>query len=538
MSRIFSAKQAPFLLLWTAVAILGAYLLFSGLGSPALWGDEAETALVARSVIAKGYPSAYDGKRVLTLFKDRHESNSRYLWTYTPWAQFYATALSMKFFGQDTRAARLPFALAAWFSLFVIGALSFKWLGSGGCMLAPLILLLNPAFINYARHCRYYGLVILMVPCVMLAYLAWYSKPGRGAALRLGIALAILFHVNYFTFGISTLALVLHWLTGPKTRLRRDISTFWIAWALAFVLTFPWYAYCRPYPAQQGLASSRLWLSWFWDYLIQTNDFILPAAFALTALWLSRVQGKGSKPDDRAASARRLLWFHVALTIPMAAIIPYHSFRFIINILPCGALLCADMLFCLWKRSKALSAAACGLLLLTTFFQNIIHPSALLTMRTWRPPLLIGMNAKHALEPTSLDCIIDFLKQTAKPDQFILMDDPAYPVIFYTDMRILDGRLGDAGKMGMLADWILEEAVFSLTTPSRRLSPEALGLRGKFEKKQILCPAASPWRMTPEPEFRSMPLSEWESKPRPVTFYRRIDNRNRSSSILRERDRI
>ena len=52
-------KDKVFLAVVTAVA---SVLLFARLGDRALWQDEAETALLAHSVLERGLPTAFDGR--------------------------------------------------------------------------------------------------------------------------------------------------------------------------------------------------------------------------------------------------------------------------------------------------------------------------------------------------------------------------------------------------------------------------------------------------------------------------------------------
>jgi len=510
-------------LLGIVLAGFGAYLLLTGLGRPVLWADEAEESLLSRSVLSKGYPSSYDGKRIISIFEDRRESNSKYVWTYHPWAQFYAIGTSMALFGKDTRGARVLCSLAGWLSLFVVGVLSLRWSKTRGwAFLAPALLLANPTFLNYCRQAKYFGLVFLVVPCVFYCYFTWQVRQDRNRAVLLGLVLALLFHVNYFVFAVSLLVLLLHWLMDWKQSSFRLRSTFWLAWIIAFVLTYPWYAYYRPFPGRRLFARTSLWVSWLSDFFSQANDYVFPGALILVAIALRYWKRETVKGEEgmNPASVRRLLWLYIGIGTFLASIIPYHSFRFMIATLPCGALLATDILFRLWKRSRALGVLAVALLLLTTAFQDLRRPGRLFSKASWRPPLMNFLHERAHPRETLLECVIDFLKKNATPEETLLVEDPALPIIFYTDMKTLNAQWDYARKNADSADWIMETAFFSLNKLKWNLTPELLGLKERYSSVHIVCPQTSQWRLIPDPTIHGFGLKQVPRQR--VTFYRKI----------------
>ena len=81
-----------------ALLSLGALLIFWDLGGRDLWEDEAHTALLARSILARGLPYAYDGLNWVTAEAGR-DLDQNHLWRWSPWLQFYAAAAAMKVAG-------------------------------------------------------------------------------------------------------------------------------------------------------------------------------------------------------------------------------------------------------------------------------------------------------------------------------------------------------------------------------------------------------------------------------------------------------
>ena len=101
--------------------VLGAGLLLFRLGRPALWQDEAETALRAASIQETGLPRmTLDGVLVTAQPSlAKHEGNEDGVWIWNTWLPAYMTAASFSVFGQTPFAARLPFALCALVSLWL-----------------------------------------------------------------------------------------------------------------------------------------------------------------------------------------------------------------------------------------------------------------------------------------------------------------------------------------------------------------------------------------------------------------------------------
>jgi len=92
------------------IILAGVCIIFARLGEQHLWQDEAQSALLARTVIDTGMPRGFSGENSLSQ-EDGAESGRRNLWHWHPWLYFYLLALSFVCLGQTTFAARLPAAL-------------------------------------------------------------------------------------------------------------------------------------------------------------------------------------------------------------------------------------------------------------------------------------------------------------------------------------------------------------------------------------------------------------------------------------------
>ncbi|OGR96055.1 MAG: hypothetical protein A2V88_13430 [Elusimicrobia bacterium RBG_16_66_12] len=228
---------------------LGSVLLFWNLGRPALWQDEAETALRAESILDTGLPRrTLRGVLVTTQHSlAAHEGNAEGIWTWNTWLPAYLVAASFAILGRTPFAARLPFALsgllALWLAwrLFSDGeddelALRRPW--SAEAALAMLVL--SPAFLLFCRQSRYYGLIPLGTVLVLHAWRRLLAKKPWGA-WALALSLQFLLHASFAFFACACLALVL------DAALRLDecprAGRFWAAAVLTLALAAPaaWY---------------------------------------------------------------------------------------------------------------------------------------------------------------------------------------------------------------------------------------------------------------------------------------------------------
>src|SRR5438034_576178 len=174
-----------------AVVLVAACLIFFRLDQRLLWVDEAETALLARSVLIYGVPRAYDGRNLVSQEVGR-EYRADYVWRWTPWLEKYLTAGSFAVLGESTFTARLPFALVGLLSVVSMYTLAVtlfrdRWVG----VLTMAFLALSVPFLLHVRQCRYYSLAILApiwtvsvcgargLPCIGVVPQAAPSAVGR-----------------------------------------------------------------------------------------------------------------------------------------------------------------------------------------------------------------------------------------------------------------------------------------------------------------------------------------------------------------------
>lgn len=274
-----------------AGALLGAsaLLLLWNLGRPALWQDEAETAVRAESILAAGVPrTTLDGVRA-TAQPSLFESEGRGgVWVWNTWLPAYLTAASFLVLGRTPFAARLPFALAGLATLWLL----LRWAreadeGEPASERRPwaaeaslALLALCPAYLLFARQSRYYALTALGA---VLCARAWRAlRSGRPhAEWAVAASLLFLLHSSFAAFAVGGAALAADALLPGDKDGRRP----WLALGAALALAAPalWYFRVWDRPGNHLYAPVES-LEFLKTFLLWLSAFVLPAAVPAAAV--------------------------------------------------------------------------------------------------------------------------------------------------------------------------------------------------------------------------------------------------------------
>src|SRR5262245_12344982 len=99
-----------------AITLASLPLFLWGLGNTYLWQDEAQTALLGRSVVRFGLPMVGTGAESVSAHMGL-DAGARGIYFQISWLQAYLEALSFSLLGESAWSARVPFALAGWLSV-------------------------------------------------------------------------------------------------------------------------------------------------------------------------------------------------------------------------------------------------------------------------------------------------------------------------------------------------------------------------------------------------------------------------------------
>jgi hypothetical protein len=415
------------LALAAALPVLALTTHLRGLGDAALWQDEAETAVLAQRIVARGLPYVDDGRNLVSQNQGR-DSDGRGLWNYSPWLALYAAAAGLAAFGQTAFAARLPFALAALGALVLLFRLSRRWSGSGGVAAAAVSLTLaSVPWLLHARQCRWYALAALCALYLWWAYEEFLTSRPR-ARLHLVVSSVALFHANFLVFFAVAGGVAVHFLAAHARTRRPERADMRAAAAVFFLLApaMQYFAVLSRAGGAGGVPVSRLGnlseLAWGLD------AHVFPLFAAAAAAWAAR----------RAPRLRRPLAL-LAGGVSLLVLAPHFFFRYLVVFIPLAAHLTAEVGAFLGARRRwalpILAAAFLGTNVLSGSFWFGLRPF-------WKTDL--GAFAAEMVEPPvdTVTKVAYALNVDSVPGELALVTYPDLSFMFHTSLRVVGGGQG------------------------------------------------------------------------------------------------
>lgn len=235
--RLPSATESRLnIICFSALAAVAVALCLTRIGDRDLWQDEAETAVLARSVLRSGTPKArIDGNLV---FQGAAAFDRDDTWTFHPWAQFYVAAAAMNWWGDGNAVLRAPFALCGVMTILLLYVFVRRhWRDTPTAFVCSLLLATSATFILHVRQCRYYALSGLFALVVVMSLFELMRRPERKLGWALGVALALLFYSDFGTLFAMAPGLAVAVLLMRPTR-RHFIALGW-SLGLALLLCIP-----------------------------------------------------------------------------------------------------------------------------------------------------------------------------------------------------------------------------------------------------------------------------------------------------------
>jgi len=278
-------------------AVVGAALIFTNLGSGYLWADEGDTAVLARNIVKFGIPRAWDG----TTFMDSDfgaRVNRDLIMVSSPWLQYYVAAGSFALFGENTFAARLPFALGGWLTILVAYRLVWNATGDRRAALGVTFLtIFSVQFLLFSRESRYYALAMLFT-CLLIDSFLQMRSIAR--AIAFGVCAVLLFHTH--PIGIIPIA-ALGFLTLIDPIFLDQRRRYWLTLPAILALTTPWF-----FLARTGYTENSALVQSIRDFFLRLVQFLIECAsvtpligIGVLLLWALLFQrGPRLQPRERA----------------------------------------------------------------------------------------------------------------------------------------------------------------------------------------------------------------------------------------------
>ncbi|NQU23251.1 MAG: tetratricopeptide repeat protein [Candidatus Nealsonbacteria bacterium] len=398
--RTRATRRQRFGLAVVAVAMLvAAVLALRGLDNRQFWDDEANTAIYGRNLLHQGKITAWDGTNLVGYAYGGALGEDLGRELRVPPLPAYVAAAGMWLCGETTFGARLPFAIAGVLSIGLLGGWMRRHFGRRFPWWLPsLILALSPAWLLYARNCRYY---VLGATLSILVWIFW----APGDARRRHRAEALLDRPTLLRYAAAVAALVLllstHYLNAaavlvtlplfffdPRYRQRRQYVLLAILYVTAGLYGGYVLATANPFATEYGWRAD--WLTFpqfvrspwarFCDHLgwllrdLGTHEFFpWCLTIVLAVPWLRQRTRR-----NRPAARRGLILLGVVIGyVLLAAILtprdmakgPWAEMRYVVPLLAVGAAFGGLTLHVLWRLWRP-AAPLVGLVLIGT---NLLH---------------------------------------------------------------------------------------------------------------------------------------------------------------------
>ncbi|MCG8591639.1 MAG: glycosyltransferase family 39 protein [Proteobacteria bacterium] len=461
-----------------AVLAVAALLLFARLGDRPLWQDEAETALLGRSVLVHGVPTAYDGRNLVSQESQHEFSPDDYTWFWTPWLSHYLTAASFAVLGESTWSARLPSVLLGLVTVWLVWCLTVEITGDRrAAWWSALLLATSVPFLLYFRQCRYYAPLGACTVWLVLEYLR-LRRGDPKAAWRFAVASIGIFHSQYVAWGVMMAALGSHFLFDALVwgRWREHWKRLGIAAGVAVLQALPWlYAFGRN-------AAGKFEPTWpkiathFRLSSYHLNHHAVPVLLLLGVLLLWAVHRWRPLPERRPVrfeGVDALAWVLVFSWLFVVWLMPFYFFRYFVFLVPLGAVATGLLLLRVRVHSPVVAAALLGVIATTDIVErwfpvDVEWSQAKVTTvlnGDEDPVLLLGTwagfspLAAYAYEVTRdvedpVDVVVAFLHEHADPSDTIIATYGDLPLQFYTDLRVIGAMSSEDPRPLDQADWI------------------------------------------------------------------------------------
>ena len=490
---------------YAALFLLAAFLCLWQLDARRLWGDEAETAVLAVNVVRFGLPITLDERNEITNLPNRQDANEEHVWTWSPWLDEYIAAASIRVLGPTTLAARLPFAFIGLATLAMLAWVARRiYSGNQVALIAIALTVTCVPFLLHTRQARYYAVLAFAATWILYGLTVTLEHRRRAGAIHLALGLTTLFYCNYitalgFSVGLGVLAV-------SKLRTERAVTLTIVCGGLGFgALALPWILYAGA-GSQLGLVdATRLgpnllyYLSEIHFHLVPWVLLVIPL---LALIWRTlRGELQHDPPSRVIRTFETACWLLLGGSLLIDALSPLRFFRYLTPLIPVLMLLAGSILVRYVKPPplRWLAVAALALSNVFAIASGVIFPTRpghSLELTTWN--FFNSITAEHT---ERVDGVLDYFQEKAHPGDTVWVPDPEFPLIFYTDLRVLDARL-QRGAPVEEPVWILPISASGISTRRQLKLPPSL--KGRYEEILLRVPNSPRGGNRPDPHAHSL----------------------------------
>jgi 4-amino-4-deoxy-L-arabinose transferase-like glycosyltransferase len=414
-------------------------LLLANLGNQYLWQDEAQTALISKTILTDGVPRGYDGKNFFSQ-EDGAEYGKNYIWRWHTWLPFYVLAGFYRVFGVSTFVSRLPFVFFGFGTVLLIYFFAgLLWPNTRVPVIAAALLAISVPFLILCRQCRYYSMAMFFSMLALYAYAAFLQRRKYAAAMMF-VASTLLFHSQHIYVAAFFAAVLLHSIIFHRERLRI------LLYIIAAVVLFngPWLIWLA------GINYPNLLLKpgyWFVPFAIIKSlslyiiRYVFPPWLLAVVLFAELIRRfrTGSFSTITLRSWERVtlpVFFVLSNVISIAVTANYPYDRYVAPSIGPLVLLTAVIINAAAEAHILLAAAAVIVLTATGHLKDYLY------------------EITHDYDGPG-EGIARYLNEHGWPDDVVAITYGDMPLKFYTKMRIVGGLTGENLEPAKNARWVI-----------------------------------------------------------------------------------
>lgn len=422
------------------VLFSASFLFLLNLGNQYLWQDEAQTALVSKTILTHGIPLGRDYKNFFSQELGA-EYGKNYIWKWHTWFPFYLVAAFFKIFGVNTFSARLPFALFGIATVFLTYFFTkLLWKSKRTAIVATILLLLSIPFLILSRQCRYYS------PATFFSLLGLYSylnllENKKYASIVFLLSSTLLFHIHYLYCATLLLTVFIHALICYTNKLRPVL----ILLTGVILINFPWVIWLSTMKYGERYTFPFLKQAQFptfaQAYLYHIEKNIFPRFLLLVPLLVGGFNWLKTKcilPKNTIMwrNLFLLLLFSIFNIIALSQFSPYPFFRYLAPLIPVLLIISALILNSAIGAHPVIGICLALILFFPRAFLNYLYEIT----HDYNGPI---------------EGIAKYLNQNGSKNDTVAITYGDLPLKFYTDMRIIGGLTGEDLFPSKEADWVI-----------------------------------------------------------------------------------
>jgi hypothetical protein len=326
---------------------------------------------------------------------------------------------------------------------------------------ALTLLITSEIFILHARQCRYYALTIFAQIWILSAFYQALDPKHKRIFISLALALTMQFYANYINALGNIIALVL-----ISAILKKKYPSLWRSAIRSFFLTValasPW-LYFAKMASQTRLAGQENLLEKWGYYLCEIHFHLVPWVVFIIPVVVHLMVGRKPLPHSASEAGGQkgkavLLFIGVLFPVHLfvASLAPGIYWRYILPLVPATFVLTAYIVRtyfrpCLLRYVAVLCLALSNIFSVVTLYplRGVHHPNF---------PVVRISRGLLSNYHDRLEDIVAFFQERGNAYQSLYVFDPEFPLIFYTKLKIIDGRMASGKVTEPLPDWILAES--------------------------------------------------------------------------------